>query len=132
MTSTEKTNTRNVFLGWSGDFEGKSPKVSLTMDKPKKITANWRTEHLIKIESEFGEPVGNGWHESGSKANISVNPVEGTVIRHVFTGWSGDFTSDSAKASVNVSSPMVIKANWRTDYSMLNIGLGTLFLLKTH
>jgi hypothetical protein len=36
---------RQVFTGWSGDFSGDKPTTELTMDSPKTITANWRTDY---------------------------------------------------------------------------------------
>lgn len=117
--STEGATTRQIFNGWSGDFTGTIANASVNMDSPKAITANWRTEHLLTIESAYGEPKGEGWYGSGSTATISVTSPEGTIIRQVFQGWSGDFTGDSASASVTMNGPKTITAIWKTDYTQL-------------
>jgi len=37
---------QQVFVEWKGDYTGKEPKGSLTMDGPKKITAVWTTSYF--------------------------------------------------------------------------------------
>jgi hypothetical protein len=129
VTSIEEPTTRHIFTGWSGDFSGAAEVASVTMDSPKAIRANWRTDYLLAIESTYGEPEGEGWYESGSTVTISVTPSEGMLIRHIFTGWSGDFSGDAATASVTVDSPKVITANWRTDRTRLYILIGIIVLI---
>ena len=91
------------------------------MNAPKSITANWRTQYLLTINSDYGAPAGAGWYGEGTTATISVEPVQGSVIRHIFDGWSGDLTSSTASASVTMNAPKVITANWHTDYMQLYI-----------
>lgn len=129
VTSIEEPTTRHIFTGWSGDFSGDAEVASVTMNSPKAITANWRTDYLLTIESTYGEPEGEGWYESGSTVTLSVTPSEGMLIRHIFTGWSGDFSADAATASVTVDSPKAITANWRTDRTRLYILIGIIVLI---
>lgn len=129
VTSIEEPTTRYIFTGWSGDFSGDAEVASVTMDSPKAIRANWRTDYLLTIESTYGGPEGEGWYESGSTVTISVTPSEGMLIRHIFTGWSGDFSGDTATASVTVDSPKVITANWRTDRTRLYILIGIIVVI---
>ena len=117
----EKPTTRHIFAGWSGDYSGDNTTASITMDSPKLITANWRTEHLLTIKSAYGEPEGQGWYESGSTVAISAASIEGRIIRHIFTGWSGDYSGDNTTASITMDSPKLITANWRTDYTRFYI-----------
>ena len=35
---------RKVFRGWSGDYTGEEPTATITMDKPKTVTAVWETD----------------------------------------------------------------------------------------
>jgi hypothetical protein len=121
VASVEEGTTRHIFTGWSGDFTGEAETASVIMDSPKTITANWRTDYLLTMESAYGQPEGAGWYASGSSATISVAPVQGIIIRHIFTGWSGDFTATAAATSVTMNSPKAITANWRTDYIQLYI-----------
>jgi len=129
VASIEQPTTRHIFTGWSGDYSGDVEVALVTMDSPKAITANWRTDYLLTIESTYGEPEGEGWYESGSTVTISVTPSEGMLIRHIFTGWSGDFSADAPTASVTIDSPKAITANWRTDHTRLYMLIGLIVLI---
>jgi hypothetical protein len=129
VTSIEEPATRHIFTGWSGDYSGDTATASVVMSSPKAITANWRTDYLLTIESTYGQPAGEGWYESGSTVTISVAPIEGSIIRQVFTGWSGDFSGDTATASLTMDSPKAITANWRTDYTRLYMLIGLIVLI---
>jgi hypothetical protein len=129
VQSIEEPTIKHIFTGWSGDYSGDTPTASVIMNSPKTVTANWRTDYLLTITSPYGEPEGAGWYNEGSTATISVAPTVGTIIRHVFTGWSGDFTEDTATASLTVNSPNTITANWRTDYTQLYILISAIVLL---
>ena len=129
VTSIEEPATRHIFTGWSGDYSGDTATASVVMSSPKAITANWRTDYRLAIESTYGQPAGEGWYESGSTVTISVAPIEGSIIRQVFTGWSGDFSGDTATASLTMDSPKAITANWRTDYTRLYVLIGLIVLI---
>jgi hypothetical protein len=120
-TPLEQSGTKHTFTGWSGDFTGATSSASVVMNEPKTVTANWRNEYLLTVESDIGEPQGEGWYNSGSTATISVTSPIGIIIRQVFTGWSGDFTGDTASASVVMNEPKTVTANWTTDYMQLYI-----------
>jgi uncharacterized repeat protein (TIGR02543 family) len=125
----ELPDTKHYFTGWSGDYTGTSPSASLTMDEPKVVDASWRHEYLLAIDSEYGEPEGAGWYREGETADVSVEPVQGFLVRHIFDGWSGDLTDDDADSSVLMNSPKDITANWRTDFVQLYILIGGLVLV---
>ncbi|MBA7707296.1 hypothetical protein ES703_116166 [subsurface metagenome] len=129
IKSIEKPTTKHIFTGWSGDCSADTATASVIIDSPKVITANWRTEYLLTIESTYSQPEGAGWYESGSTVPISVTPSEGLIIRHLFTSWSGDYTGDTAIASVTMDSPKVVTANWRTDYTQLYILIGVIVVV---
>jgi len=87
-------------------------------------TANYTTRYYLTVESEYGDPQGEGWYDSGSTTTISVTSPEGGVIRQVFTEWSGDFSAVTPSASVNMDGPKTVTASWRTDYVLLFIIVG--------
>jgi hypothetical protein len=115
-SSIETTYTRRYFTGWSGDFTGTSPTDSLIMDAPKTVTADWRTEHLLILESEYGNPLGAGWYDEGASVNISIEYDKGFLVRQIFDGWSGDYTSAEVSTMVTMGSPKFVIAAWHTDY----------------
>jgi hypothetical protein len=139
-TPVEETGTTHNFTGWSGDYTGDSTSASIIMNEPKTVTAEWRTEYLMTVESDHGEPEGEGWYDSGSTATISVTSPEGIMVRQVFTGWSGDYSGDTTSVSIIMDEPKTVMAEWRTDYLQLYIfiiivvvilgGLGAWFVIR--
>jgi hypothetical protein len=121
LNSVITSDTKRYFTGWSGNYTSSSANGSIKMDTPKTLTANWRSEFLLTINSDYGEPVGTGWYEEGENVSISVEPVLGFIIRHFFTGWSGDLTVTESSTGITMTSPKAITANWETDYLQLYI-----------
>ena len=117
----ESADTRRIFTGWSGDLSGTSATASLFMDAPKTVTANWRSEYLLTLNSEYGQPVGAGWYDELDSVNVSVEPVQGFIVRQIFDGWSGDLTSNDSRTTVTMNVPKTLTANWHTDYLQLYI-----------
>jgi hypothetical protein len=112
-----RQGTRLVFTSWNdGDTL-----VSRAISQGGEYTAKYERQYQLTIESAYGVRKGEGWYDSGSTATISVTSPEGTIIRRVFTGWSGDFTGNAAVASLVMDAPKAIKAGWCTDYSRLYI-----------
>ncbi len=125
----EEARIKHIFTGWSGDYKGDTPTASVNMSSPKTVTANWRNEYLLTITSPYGEPIGAGWYKENETATISVVPIKGIIIRHIFTGWSGDFSGDTATATLTIDVPKDITANWRTDYIQLYILIGGILVI---
>lgn len=125
----EEPATKHIFTGWSGDLSGVTTNATLTMNSPEVVTVNWRNEYLVTITSDYGEPKGAGWYKEGETADISVTTVEGVIIRHIFTGWSGNFTGTTANGALTMNSPTAVTANWRTDYIQLYILIGGVVVL---
>ena len=119
VSSIEEGATRRIFDGWSGGYSGNEATGQVVMDSPFTVRANWQTEHLLSVESEYGEPEGAGWYDEGSTATISVPAYEGLIIRHAFNGWSGDLNGAEPAVTLVVNAPLAVKANWRTDYTQL-------------
>ena len=113
-------NTRYIFLTWIVDGVSKTGNpVSIAMDAPHTATTSYKTQHYLTVTSEYGDPQGAGWYDEGSTATVSVTSPVGTLIRQFFTGWSGGSTATTPSATVLMSSPQTVTANWRTDYLYL-------------
>jgi uncharacterized repeat protein (TIGR02543 family) len=125
----ETSDTKSYFTGWSGDYSGTASSASLTMNGPKVVTADWSYEYLLTIKSDYGTPTGAGWYKDGEQANVSVETTTGFLIRHIFTGWTGDLTDTQAASSINMYSPKVITANWKADYIQLIIAIVVVVVL---
>jgi len=117
----ESTDTRHYFISWSGDFSGNAETGSLYMDSPKTVYANWRTEYLLNVSSEYGTPTGAGWYGEGETVSISVEPEQGLFVRQIFDGWTGDLAGVQSSVSFTMDSPKDITAIWHTDYVQLYI-----------
>jgi len=113
------TDTKFVFQRWDGASTSSFDKVTIVMDSPKTITAVWKTQYHLKVESEYGTPTGEGWYDSGTNAQISVEESVGFIpVRYVFDRWTGAGVSNpsSRSTTVEMSAPRTATAVWREDY----------------
>lgn len=110
--------TRKVFANWSGDSTSESMEIRVTMSSPRTIIAKWRTEFELRITSERGKTLGEGWMPLGETARFSVEPtINGTEgVRYVFTRWTGDYEGTFNEGSVMMNSPKTVNVNWKTQY----------------
>ena len=103
---------RLVFTSWNdGDV---SP--SKIIEHGGEYTAKYKTQYKLNVQSPYGRPKGNGWYDSGSNATASVDSNSGSIIRHIFTGWSGDVTGTEHVVSLTMDGPKTVKADWQTSY----------------
>ena len=117
--------TRYIFLNWMVDgTDQTSNPISVIMNSPHTASTDYKTQHYLTVESEYGDPAGEGWYDGGSTATASVTSPLGTLIRQVFTGWSGDSIATTSSANILMSSPKTVTANWRTEYLYLYILIG--------
>ncbi len=110
--------TRAVFTGWTGDLTHPEASISFVVDSPKSLTATWKLQHLIAVNSQHGSPTGEGWHDEGSTARVSVEDAllvsEGTQLK--FVEWRGDLMNTSAIFSFTVDGPKSLSASWMTQH----------------
>jgi len=89
------------------------------MNAPKSITASWKTQYYLDVVSDHGTPTGEGWYDSGSSAQISVDESVGFIpVRYVFERWDGSGVSNptSHSTTVSMSAPRTVTAVWKEDY----------------
>ncbi len=78
--------TRFVFKMWQGigqnSYTGTQRTSKIMMTNPVTETAQWGVQHMLHIQSSYGNPVGAGWHDRGDTIMIAIDslvvPVEGT------------------------------------------------------
>lgn len=124
VESVIETGAKHHFTGWSGDGTSTEQDIEVVMDAPKSLIANWHSEYLLTIESDYGTTTGEGWHDEGTTVAVTVPESNGMIVRQVFDGWSGDFEGDLAADEITIEKAMIITANWRTDYIQLYILVG--------
>ena len=118
----ESGGVRYRFKAWSLDgkeLHGKA--AGFVMDAPHLLKAVYSKEFLVEVSSPIGEAEGSGWYPAGSTATITVQPSLGFWLKHVFTGWTGDYVGRDPTATITVNKPMRIIATWTVDYTHLTI-----------
>ena len=116
-------STRMVLVKWilPGNVSHFGHTAMVQMDGPKKVQVVWKRQFHLKLRSEFGHPVGEGWYDQGSVAVFWVEEVWGVVVVHTFREWVGDVKATTPMASVLMGSPKEARALWSTDYTRLYI-----------
>jgi len=118
-------NNRLVFQGWSVDGQSLQPSatLSLTMNSPHSVSAQYKQQFYLKVLTDQGVAYGEGWYDAGSTAQVFAStPVStGYGVSWVFNGWQGDLQSSSQSATVLMDGAKTVTATWRTDATVLNI-----------
>ena len=117
-------DTRQVFTQWSGDATGNSQQGTVTMDGPKTIRADWRTQYLVVFVTKG---IRNGtvltivlnsdphqvkvpetvelWLDAGSPISFSTNATASESFRrYVFQEWRNS-TGGAIKSPQGVLKP---------------------------
>ena len=152
---------RKVFTGWDSgtsrtmdfnaaadlDPDGKpigKHNLLLFVDNPANVSAGWKTQYYLDVESDEGKITGEGWYDVGKMARVQVkNPTvsQGLWSATVFDKWSGDHESRSVKELILMNEPKTITAEWKEDNSpglinsLILVGIaaaGIVVYSKTH
>jgi len=112
--------TRKIFTSWSGDVISSEPKITIFVNSPMSIIANWKTQYYVKVISAYGRPKGEGWYDKGAEATItiSITEIKGVLYNKVFKGWKnqrGDIVSTSPTYTFTVNQPVILTAVWRAE-----------------
>ena len=124
LTIDTANDTRRVFTQWSGDATGSGQQGTVTMDGPKAIRANWKTEYQVTFVTKG---VRNGtvltmvlnsvphqvkvpdtaelWLDAGSSVSFSSNAtLSESFRRYVFQEWKNS-TGGTVKPPQSVLKP---------------------------
>ncbi len=116
---------RAVFQRWSEGSEPSNPETFVYVFEPKKLSAQWKIEYLVQVDSELeGAPVsGGGWYEQGSKVTVTATTeYGGDEVVWRFSGWrivsgnveAGDLASPTL--GFRIYSPVVVEALYDRYY----------------
>ena len=129
--------TRRSFAGWTGDYTGTSPNVTLRMDTPKTLTANWNTEYLVvfkvaglsnstiiklNLNNEYYDLSMNSnlqaWYQKGTMISPTLNQtiVDGFSV-HQFSGWL-NATGGAINAPTQINAPQTLVASYSNSLSL--------------
>jgi CARDB len=129
--------TRRSFASWTGSYSGTSPNVTLRVDTPKTMAANWNTEYLVvfkvaglsnstivklNLNNEYYDLSMNSefqaWYQKGSTISPSLNQtiVDGFSV-HQFSGWR-NATGGVIDGSATINSPETLVASYSNSLSL--------------
>jgi len=123
VTATDPSNvtanaSRYVFTSWSGGLSSNSTAITVTMNKPVALQANWIKQYYVTIISPAGSPTGEGWYNAGTLVTVGVQSTvqyaNGT--RMIFNGWNSTLLGNNPTAQITVYSPTRLLAAWKTQY----------------
>jgi M6 family metalloprotease-like protein len=111
--------SRLVFQCWSGDTESNSTTMTVTMSRPYRMIANWKSQYYLNVQSPYAA-VGAGWYDANAQAVVSLNSPVATAngVRYVFVKWSGDLSGANESQSITMSGPKFVSAQWETQYEL--------------
>lgn len=132
-------STRRIFTGWTGDYTGHATSVTVQMNSPKAITANWTTQYLVTFKiaglpnstmlelkvSNMSYPIsGNNnvqaWYYAGSTINPTINQTVtlAYIFVYDFAGWH-DPTGSVVQMPITVNGP----ENYTGQYNLGGVQL---------
>jgi len=127
----DNDGVRHIVTGFSGDASGTTSCGSITMDAPKTITFNWKTQYQVAFNSNpyQGGTITSttseaGYYDEGATISIAATANDG----YIFEGWVAtqgiviaDPTSSSTTATIN--SPGTITANYQPQIIPTSLSL---------
>ncbi|MEM2087438.1 MAG: hypothetical protein QXF52_02035 [Thermoproteota archaeon] len=108
--------TRKIFSNWS-DGNHSNPRL-IIIDHDTVLTAEFVTEHLLTVASDYGGLAQSTWLREGSIVNLSAPTIVNvsTGSRVVFNGWAGDVMSNNPSVSLTVDRPLSIEVTWKPQH----------------
>jgi len=122
--------SRYLFVSWSGDLTSNSTSMTVTMNKPITLQANWITQYYLTIVSPAGSPSGEGWYSAGTVVTVGVQSIVQypNSTRMIFNGWNSASVGNNPTTQITVNAPTRITAVWQTQYLVtVNSAYGTAF-----
>jgi hypothetical protein len=124
------SGVRKVFAGWIGDLSSSNSTFNIVVSRPMALTAKWKTQYFLKVETPYGSAEGEGWYDEGTEAYARLKETEVTellLVTRYFTHWAGDASGVKAVSNpIVMDSPKTAIAVWGWKPSRLAAGLGVL------
>ena len=111
---------RYVFASWSDG--GQQTHSYAVPESDQTVTASYKTQYRLTIQSEYGNPTGEDWYDAGDDATFGVLSQQsgGESIRHLFLRWegsgSGSYSGTDTSYIVTMNNPITEVASWKTQY----------------
>jgi hypothetical protein len=134
VTVVIDSTTRYKFKDWTGDLvsspDTNNP-VSVTMNQPRSVTANYVKQFKLTLTSApagvggTSNPSANpasvdGFYDDGTSVSISAaSPVViDATSRYRFTHWTGDASGSTNPVSVTMNAAKSVTANYVTQFKL--------------
>jgi hypothetical protein len=131
----EPNKVKEVFSGWDAhgakvmDFSQteqtagqdsipNAQNLLILVDSPVNVTANWKTQYYLDVQSADGAVDGSGWYDYGRLVPVSAkipSKPPGMWSAMSFGGWTGDYDGDSPNGRVIMNAPKTVIAEWKED-----------------
>jgi uncharacterized repeat protein (TIGR02543 family) len=120
LISVSSNGTSYNVTGWKSTpapSSTNSTAWTFVMNQPVLVAANFSLYYYLSVQTPYGKAKGSGWYLANSTATFSISQtISGSVpFDYVFTGWAGDFIGSSPTASIRMTHPVTIIANWAFD-----------------
>ncbi len=112
---------RLKFVGWE-NLEQNNTRI-LNITKDTSINCSFIKQFYLKIESELGNTLGEGWYDEDTYAEINVKTPKDVIkgkTRFIFKNWSGDINESASNPFLFMNRTYRIIANWSKQF-YLNI-----------
>lgn len=93
--------------------------TSWTFNSSGNHVFTYSAQYYLTVQTSYSTPIGEGWYDSGASAQAAIKDdqvTEGEIIRHLFTGWSGDAAGTGLTSSIVMTGPKVATAVWKTQF----------------
>ena len=109
------TGKRYVFTSWSDGGDRNHSYIVPGSDQT--VTASFKTQYQLTVNSAHGSPTGAGWYDTGSTAYFGVtSPDVQSGRRYTLDDWSGDYTGSNSSSSLLMNEAKTITAGWDAEY----------------
>jgi hypothetical protein len=110
------------FVYWSGDAQGQSPTVIVTMNSDKEVTANFQIIRY-NLTTAVSPPEGGrvspsiGTYNTGSQVSLEATPS----AEYEFVYWSGDVEGQNPTVTVTMDSNKEVTANFVATFQEIRL-----------
>ena len=115
------TGTRYTFDRWIvNGVERMGNPISITIDSPHQVVAQYKVQYYLSVASEYGSPSGIGWYNTGTL--VTISPAQELILgnastRHVFSKWIVDgFEKTDNPISITMDSPHQVATQYETQH----------------
>ncbi len=117
---TAQPNQGYRFLGWTGDAEGENETVRIFMDRPKRITANFRKTYTLTVNEGTGggveiSPPNDGPYDEGTEVTLTPIPDSG----YHFARWViGETESTEIPLTITMDDDKTVTAEFKKWHTL--------------